>query len=212
MQILENVKKELTENTRLMTDFPEVFETYGKPKPPRWTQYEIETRNQIKVLALGSGQRIRGRKYGNYRPTLVIADDIENTDNTFTTESREKIKEWFNKSILKVGAEETNFLFIGTLYHPHCLLGEYLNPEANPVWIKKIYKAIMLGPKHSELWERWSNTYNNKEAFEGLKGPEAAQKFYETNREKMDEGIELLWSEKWDYYKLMVTPISTAAD
>ena len=203
-QILENIKKELTENEKLRTDFPEVFEKEGRPKPPRWTQSQIETLNGVKVLALGSGQKIRGRKFGKDRPTLIVADDIETQDNVATEASRDKTKVWFTKSVLMAGDENTNFIFLGTLYHPFCLLGEYLNKNSNYEWIKQTYKVIVSDPKHAELWTLWSEIYNFRKDFEGKLGPEATECFYMANKSQMDEGIELLWPEKWNYHGLMV--------
>ena len=135
-QILDNIKKELTENTLLKLDFPEVFESSGKFKLLRWRQSDIITRNKILVLALGSGQQIRGRRFGVARPTLVVADDLEDSENTFGIESRDKMKDWYEKSVLKVGSEDTNYIFIGNLYHPYSLLSEYVCPDKYPTWIK----------------------------------------------------------------------------
>lgn len=204
IQILDNVKKELTENEKFKIDFPEVFEREGKPKPPRWTKSQIETLNGIKIHALGRGQKIRGTKYGKDRPTLVIADDIETSDNVVSEISMEKLKEWFTKSVLMAGDENTNFIFMGTLYHPLCLLNEYLSPDYNREWIKKVYKVIRTEAKNLHLWAKWSEIYNNRQDFEGRYGQDAARAFYEANKAAMDEGIELLWPEKWGYYDLAV--------
>ena len=203
-QILENIKKELTESEKIRTDFPEVFEKEGRPKPPRWRRDQIETLNGVKVIALGSGQKIRGRKFGKDRPTLVVADDIETSDNVSSEQSRSKIKEWFTKSVIMAGDEETNFIFLGTLYHPLCLLKEYLNPELNLEWIKKTYKAILSHPKHLNLWLEWSEIYNGRKGFKGKRGTKAAKAYYSAQKEVMNEGVELLWPEKWSYYDLMV--------
>lgn len=203
-QILENIKKELTENEELRKDFPEVFEKEGRPKPPRWSQNQIETQNGIKIQALGSGQKPRGRRYGKYRPTLVIADDIETAENVATEESRDKIKRWFTSTVLMLGDENTNYVFLGTLYHPNCLLAEYLSPNFNLDWIKMTFKVIVSDSNHPELWSRWSEIYNNRQEYEGKRGKEGARNFYMANKELMEEGVILLWSKKWSYYELKV--------
>jgi predicted phage terminase large subunit-like protein len=197
-QILENVKKELTENEKIMTDFPDAFESGEKPKPPRWNQFEIQTRNDIKIAALGVNQPIRGRKFGKDRPTLVVLDDVESARNTASPEMREKLKSWFRKAVLHVGSEKTNYVFLGNLHHVDCLLGEYLNPNQNNTWIKKVYRAVIAEPKYLELWEEWAKMYR------GPNGPAMAKGFYDFNREKMLEGVILLWPERWDYYTLRV--------
>ncbi len=203
-QILENIRKELTENERLQKAFPHIFEADGRPKPPRWRQDDIVTRNGVEILALGSGQQIRGRRYGSSRPTLIIADDVESPENTFSSESRDKLKDWFTKSVVRAGSESTNILYIGNLYHPHCLLNEYVNPELNPSWMNRVYQAIITWPIHIDLWEKWRNIYNNREKFEGVSGPEGALMYYEANTQAMTEGAVLLWPERHTIYNLMI--------
>jgi predicted phage terminase large subunit-like protein len=204
IQILDNVKKELTDNEKFRIDFPEIFEKEGRPKPPRWTKSQIETLNGIKVHALGRGQKIRGTKYGKDRPTVIVIDDVETPDDTASETSMEKLRIWLTKSVLMAGDDDTNFIFMGTLYHPLCLLNEYLSPDHNKEWIKRVYKAIRTDPKNMSLWSKWSEIYNDRLDFEGKYGPDAAKAFYEANKAAMDEGIELLWPERWGYYDLAV--------
>jgi predicted phage terminase large subunit-like protein len=202
-KILENVKKELTENTKLMEDFPEIFEAGKKPKPPRWTQSDIITRNGIEILALGSGQQIRGRRHGFYRPSLIIADDLEEGENSFSESSNERLKEYFSKSVLKSGSEDTNYIIIGTIHHRRSLLAELISEDLNPGWIKKPYRAIISWPTNSLLWNKWGAIYRYKENFQGPSGPDEARRFYLANKAAMDEGAQILWPERWDLYNLM---------
>jgi len=198
MQFLENVKKELTDNHKLLTDFPEL----AGLRPSPWTRAELETPTHIRLLALGAGQHIRGRKFGRFRPTLVIADDLENAENTFSLESREHLRDWFTRSILKVGTDGTNYLLLGTLYHPYCLLAEYVDSNAHPEWTKRVYKAIVSWPQRADLWSQWTRLYNGQETWEEASGPPAAKAFYTANQPAMEEGVELLWPERWSFYRL----------
>lgn len=203
MKILDNVKKELMENEKIKTDFPEVFESGSRPKAPRWAQREIITRNKIKVAAISVQQQIRGIKFKSTRPTLVLLDDIESARSISSSENREKLREWLSKSVLNVGTEQTNYLFLGNLYHVNCLLGEYLAPDKNAGWIKKIYRAIINEAGNPRLWEQWARIYNCQEEFANKKGPFPAKCFFITNKEAMLAGTKVLWPERWDYYTLM---------
>ena len=202
-QILDNIKKEWTENELLKSDFPEIFEFKLGFKQLRWREGDIITRNNIKILTLGSGQQVRGRRFGNARPTLVIADDLENAENTFSQDVRDKTKDWFEKSVLKVGSESTNYIFIGNLYHPYSLLGEYVSPDTNQTWIKRVYSAIVTWPIHMDLWDKWSNVYNYRESFKDASGLQAAFLYYRENKSAMDEGAKLLWPARYSLYDLM---------
>lgn len=202
-QIMENIRKELKENKKLQAAFPEVF---GKTKDKLLcdSANQIVTYNGVKIIARGSGQQIRGIKHGASRPTLIIADDMEKSENTFSLASREKSKEWFSKTVLMTGSNTTNCIFIGNLYHPHCILGEYISPEGNLGWNKKIYKAIISWPTRTDLWATWSNIYNGREKHNNETGPEAAKKYYLEYTGNMNEGVELLWPQKHTIYELML--------
>lgn len=201
--ILENLRKELTENELLRRDFPEIFEAEGRPKAPKWKQNDIITRNGIEVLALGYGQQIRGRKFGAKRPTVVIMDDLESGENQFTLESKEKMKRWLNGSVLKVGSEGTNYLFIGTVHHALSLLAEYLKDESDPVWTGMKFRAIQEWPKSMDLWATYHNIRYGRDIYGRVSGPDAALRFYNDYKHRMDEGASILWDKKWDLRRLM---------
>lgn len=203
-QILDSLKQDLTENEKLRIDFPEIFESEGRPKPPRWTQNDIVTRNGIQILALGYGQQIRGRKHGANRPTLVILDDLESGENTFSYGTKEKMKSWLNKSVLRVGSENTNYIFLGNVFNSFSLLGEIVKTKEKSLWDKEHYRAIEEWPKNINLWEKCWKIYDDIEFYDGVTGQEAAFKFYNDNKITMEEGAELLWPERWGLFDLMM--------
>ncbi|MBF0523276.1 MAG: phage terminase large subunit [Candidatus Omnitrophica bacterium] len=200
IQILDNVLRELCENPLFQSDFPELFGPDGRLVRSR--QGEIITHNGIKVVALGSGQQVRGRRFGNARPGFVIADDLESAETTYNEEARQKMKNWFEKSVLKVGTRDTNYIFIGNLYHPFCLLAEYVNKEQSPGWESFVYSAIISWPT-SKKWEEWRNVRSFRSSYKGSNGPLAARQFYEANKTEMNEGVMLLWPQRYDIGSLM---------
>jgi predicted phage terminase large subunit-like protein len=200
IQILENVMRELSQNPLLQIDFPELFGPNGNFV--RFREGEIITQNGIKVIALGTGQQVRGRRFGTARPGLVIADDLESAETTYAEESRQKMKSWFEKSVLKVGARDTNYIFLGNLYHPFSLLAEYVNREQSPGWESSVYSAIKSWPT-SKLWEDWRNIRCFRSQYKNSAGPLAARQFYADYRNELNEGVELLWKERYDICTLM---------
>lgn len=197
VQLLEHVRRECAENEKLKAAFPEVFQA----KPLLWKQNEIILPNNIKIIALGSGQQIRGRRYGSDRPTLVIGDDLENAESALSTKSQDRTKSWLNKSVLKVGTMTTNYLLLGNLYHPCSLLSEFLQL---PGWTHERFRSIEEWPNRTELWETWRNIYNFRVKHNNESGPKAALKFYQDNQNAMDEGAKVLWQERHSLYQLMV--------
>jgi len=200
---LSHIKYELENNEKLLEDFPDICEIGQKPSPERWTKDEIITRNGIKITALGSGQKIRGRRNKEERPSLIILDDIENEEGILYAESRQKLFEWFTKAVLKAGSARTNFIIVGTILHYDSLLAKLLRDNEMPGWYKKIYKSVISWSKHPELWQRWSNIFNFRDTYQDKSGKEAANAFYNDNQEAMLEGAAVLWPEQEDYLSLM---------
>ena len=101
---LDEIKTELEENADLIEDF-------GSLKGEKtWRSNGILTKNDIKVEAIGSGKKVRGRKHRNWRPDLIVLDDIENDENVNTPEQRKKLKSWFEKAVSKAGDTYTDIL------------------------------------------------------------------------------------------------------
>lgn len=201
-RILDNVKAELLHNPLLREDFPELFESKGKPRPPRWTRDEIETRTGIKVVAIGVTESSRGIRYKEYRPTLIICDDLEKGDAFASIEALEKVKDWFEKTTSMMGTPGTNYIVLGTNFHPFCMIGNLLDSEKNPTWMKKTISALVSEPTNTELWDRWSSIYNGRAEYKEKSGPDAARALYEDNKAAMDAGAESVWSQKWPIYAL----------
>lgn len=188
---LDDIKTELEDNYSIIQDF-------GHLKGDKvWRSGVLLTSNDVKMEAIGSGKKIRGRKHRNWRPDLILLDDIENDENVNTAEQRRKLKSWFEKAVSKAGDTYTDIVYIGTILHYDSLLSNVLK---NPRYRTKKYRAVISEAVNTQLWEEWQRIYTNlfDEQHE-----ENARDFYEANEEDMLEGVEVLWSEKLSYYDLM---------
>lgn len=192
---LGDIKTELEENPRIREDF-------GNLQGKTWTESEFLTNTNIKVIGIGSGKKIRGRKHRNWRPDLIILDDIENDENVNTPEQRKKLANWFYKAVSKAGDTYTDIVYIGTMLHYDSLLAKVLK---NPSYKSVKYKAILSFAKNQDLWNMWETIYTD---LENEAHEEDAKKFFEDNKEEMLEGTEVLWEEKLNYYDLMVMKVS----
>lgn len=188
---LDNIRVEFEENEALKEDFGSLI---GKV----WRSNVLITSTNIKVEAIGSGKKIRGRKHRNWRPDLLVLDDIENDENVRTPEQRKKLESWFLKAVSKAGDDYTDIIYIGTLLHYDSLLAKTLN---NPGYKAIKYKAVISFSNEEDLWKEWEEIYTDL----SNENHEAdAREFFERHREKMLEGTEVLWEEKLSYYDLMV--------
>lgn len=206
--LLDGIKHELETNPLILQDFPEVAEPPGQtPSAKRWRREEIITRNGVLIIALGAGQKIRGRKHAEHRPGLVVLDDIENESDVSSAETREQTKAWFERSVLKAGATGvTNVLVVGTLLHYDSLLAHLLGPAGGrpaPGWTAQKYQAVIAWAERDDLWQQWESIYGHRVEHESRSGPEAARAFFEANRDAMLQGSQVLWPEREGYYELM---------
>lgn len=194
---LREIKSEIKGNKRLREDFPEI-----KGSTDVWRLDEIVTSNGVRVVALGSQNKILGRRHGASRPDLIIGDDLENQDNVISPLMRERMRDWFFKEVLKAGAIDgtTDFYVIGTVKHEDSLLANLLNPRKSPGWRSKKFVAVNSFSTNEELWERWSRIYSNRDDEHRF---ENAEKFYISNEDAMLDGVDILWPEGETYYQLM---------
>ncbi len=193
---LEDIKTELEDNADILMDF-------GSLKGEKvWRTGVILTKTDVQVEAIGSGKKVRGRRHRNWRPDLIVLDDIENDENVNTPDQRKKLKNWFTKAVSKAGDTYTDIMYIGTILHYDSLLSNVLK---NPRYKVKKYRAVNSYAVNEKLWEEWESIYINlfNENHE-----EDARSFYEANEAAMLEGTDVLWEEKLSYYDLMVIKVS----
>lgn len=178
--MLESIKAEIEFNPRIKIDFPEIA---GEGRI--WQSGIAITKNNLKIQVAGVGKKLRGLTHGAYRPDLVILDDIENDENVRKPEQRDKTSNWINKTIIPLGAagEKLDIIYIGTVLHYDSVLNRCLNSAG---WQSARFKALIKPPLNSDLWDSW-------EVIAKSAGLEEAIKFYNSNKEKMEEGAIVSW-------------------
>ena len=192
---LDNIRVEFEENTAILEDFRPLAGSV-------WRSNVLVTKTNIKIEAIGSGKKIRGRKHRNWRPDLIILDDVENDENVRTPEQRSKLKNWFDKAVSKSGDDYTDIVYIGTLLHYDSLLAKTLT---NPAYRSIKYKAVIQFSQADDLWQQWESIFtdlanDDREA--------DALAFFQAHKAAMLEGTQVLWEEKLSYYDLMVMRVS----
>ena len=162
----------------------------------------LVTKSNIKLEAIGSGKKIRGRKHRNWRPDLIILDDVENDENVRTPDQRAKLDNWFKKAVSKAGDDYTDIIYIGTLLHYDSLLANTLK---NPAYRAIKYKAVISFSEEDALWQQWTEIYTDL-ANDGRERDALA--FFHMHEAAMLAGTKVLWEEKLSYYDLMVMRVS----
>jgi predicted phage terminase large subunit-like protein len=143
--LLEAIGNEIEYNKKVHEYFGNrMGETWGKEEKEVITGFDEygKSTGMCKVLIRGTGQKVRGLKYGPYRPTLTIIDDGEGESNTMTELSREKFVRWFNAAVIP-GSTDAKLCFIGTIVDDN----SYLNRIAGRRSYSKAGDRIVKGWK-----------------------------------------------------------------
>jgi predicted phage terminase large subunit-like protein len=167
-------------------------------RTPVRRQERIRLRNGVVIEGLGTGSKIRrGRRNRNERPSLIVVDDPENDEHVTSPMQRERSWSWFTRAVANAGTPETNIVVLGTALHRECLV---LKLTRTAGWQGKTFRAIEKMPDRMDLWQEWELIYQD---YEDPEHEDKAYQFYQSNRQAMDAGTELLWPEHEDLYGLM---------
>lgn len=168
---------------------------YGDRKGDKWGQ---ETKEIItgmspdgkkivaKILVRGVDQKVRGLKFGPYRPSHTIMDDAEGEAHALTMGQRAKLGRWVDAQVIP-GSESGILIFIGTIIDDL----SYLNKVAGTQSLDKKGKQKIKG---------WKTRF-----FQAITQKTKPGEFVGEGNEIIGkDGIpEVLWKEKLSYQKLM---------
>lgn len=142
---LGDINRELTENEELIEDFKiKGFVTNSKTE----IVVEFEDGHQFRVLARGSGQKMRGRKWRGKRPGLIVCDDLEDDEQVENKDRRDKFRKWFNRAVIPALRKGGKVRVHGTILHEDSLLSRF---KKQPEWHVKFYRAHKSFDDFSEL-------------------------------------------------------------
>ncbi|MDD4901732.1 MAG: phage terminase large subunit [Patescibacteria group bacterium] len=117
-QHLINIRKELEGNELLRADlgpFQQIEDEWG-------SMSLVIPKYEARITAASMEQTIRGMKHMQYRPDLIICDDIEDLQSVKTKEGRDKIHQWISGEVIPAGDKSTKIIFVGNLLHEDSLL------------------------------------------------------------------------------------------
>ena len=130
MMQTENLKHELATNKMVKAFFGNVkTKTADDVLDEQFSKKAWVGFNTL-VLPRGSGQQVRGILYRNYRPDLIIIDDLEDPDTIENDEQRRKRKTWFHADLEKCVSRisrDWQLVYIDTLKHEDALLQDLLD-------------------------------------------------------------------------------------
>lgn len=177
VNFLTDLKNELVENERIAGAF-------GKITLVKDAASDVIVRfkdgREVRILPKGAGQTLRGLKWNNKRPDLVIVDDLEDDEAVMNKERRAKLKNWFYAALMPIRSTKGKIRMVGTILHADSLL-ESLMPKMHssmtveeplkvwskiksPMWLSVKYRAHSPDFSHI-LWP----ARHSKEALQNIR-------------------------------------------
>jgi predicted phage terminase large subunit-like protein len=179
---------ELLYNDRLHNDFGALVKSNRAVE-------DFVTTNDIRVKARGRGQRLRGLKHKQWRPDLVILDDLENDQNVRNQAIVRQILDWVQAAVYSSLQTQGTLMVIGTILKQRSALHRMLTSSDEPYrhFQRRIYRALQ--EDGSSLWEA-RHPAAKLRLQKQLMGNAAF------NREKMNEPApeEAMFKEEWIHY------------
>ena len=111
---LNDIKKELTENE-------DIINLFGVRKIEKDAETDIIVRmddgHRLRIMAKGSEQKLRGMKWRNRRPDLIVGDDLENDEIVMNPERRYKFRRWMRGALMPCLSRRGVMRIVGTILH-----------------------------------------------------------------------------------------------
>lgn len=200
IQKLRDIRSEILTNARLIADYGIGFES----KRPGETNYVVRCGDHRCLFqGYGAATEVRGIRFGAKRPSKVVVDDGEHSEEVLNEAIRTKYEDWMFQVVSKIGDTQTNIEVIGTVLHPESLLKKLLS---NPAYESKLYRAVISWSERQNLWDQWTKVYTD---LDDAERKERADAFYRANEPAMLQGTRVLWPEKESYLYLMKELIET---
>lgn len=206
-KFIKDIKDNMIENPYIEQAFGKILDDKNRDFICNATQLEFT--NKTFVEAISSTSPMRGRKYKNVRPDLIILDDYQSEDDCRTEEAREKKWKKYSDDVKfakqrpikrdgKVIKKGTVLMAWGTQQHKECFYSRLIKA---PTWTFKKEKGVLVESVdeyfNSGLWLEFKNILNN---FKNENRLYDAKEFYYKHQNEMQ--FKTLWGEFWDCLEL----------
>ena len=138
---------------------------------------------------------LRGINTSGLRPDLVLLDDVETRESAQSDVATKKIITKIETDIKGQASQQVALtrLYVGTIMHDETVTARLTDPQRSPSWNGKRYCYMQQFPKDEKKWEEYVKLRQD-----GADGPKRARLYYKQNREAMDQGGQVAWSDGFD--------------
>lgn len=117
-QMMKNIKAELELNPELRKDLGPFQE-----ETDEWGSEAISFSHLgARIVVVSVEQSLKGLRHRQYRPDIIILDDVEDNESVKTKEMRDKTYDKYKRDILPLGDLGTKIIHVGNMLHDNSLM------------------------------------------------------------------------------------------
>jgi len=164
VDLISDIRKEFEENQLLIRDYGD--QSKGLTKQKDWTKTSLLLSCGVRIMGLSRGQRIRGRKHRQHRPSVVMVDDPETMEKVDKKEYRDKTEKWMRGEVIPAIEESQGRLLVyGNILHTDAIMMRLKN---DPLFLHRDYSLFKDG---TDNWESctWKAKYPDQTAIDRQK-------------------------------------------
>lgn len=153
-----NLREELEQNALIQADYGKLI--VDKGMRTAFSETNILLANGVRIMARSRGQKIRGLRHKQHRPSLVIGDDVEELEKVQKKEYRDKTENWIKNNIIPAIEEgRGRLILIGNMLHTDALMARL---KKHSLFTHRSYSIF----KGGEDWEHctWKGKYATPES------------------------------------------------
>jgi predicted phage terminase large subunit-like protein len=192
-QFLGDIIKELADNERINTLFK--IKEFAKDREDD-VIVTCEDGYQFRLTAKGSEQKLRGLKWNNKRPDLIVGDDLENDEIVLNSERRSKFKRWFYGALVPSLSQSGVIRIVGTILHEDSLLNNLMPSEWDKQTVVTDLKIYSRNKRAS--WQAFKYDAHNDD-FTSILWPTRYTKewFIAERQDYIDRGLADVYSQEY---------------
>ncbi len=139
------------------------------------------------------------------RADIIILDDVVTQENAATEEQRAKIKDWVYTTLLPVLMTDGRLICLGNTWHMDDLMNNLLkDPQFQ---VRKRVPSILHEANRQDMWQEWANIHLDESLSPEEKTAKASE-YRAEHKAEMEEGIDVLWPERFSYGDLYLKRIA----
>lgn len=193
VQFLGDIKKELMENEQLRSLFKV---THMIKETEDDFICACEDGHMFRISAKGSEQKVRGLKWNNKRPDLIVCDDLENDEIVMNKDRRTKFKRWFYGALLPCRSYNGIVRYVGTILHNDSMLESLMPKNSEKYTVIEPLKTYSKRPKAA--WKSVKYKAHTPDFSEILWPQRYDKEFFISKRnEYLEQGLPDVYSQEY---------------